>query len=236
MKFIILLIMLITLLCNTAAYAADAELRMEPMSAEDVESFSANLEIAVLETEPPKKAIECFDVSPNQQIAVGCESSDKKTVSIYDNEGGFCYGYRFRSSGAIGVVFQNEDLLIYLVRSSIAFSVDKSGNVQVAYRIPKAEANNEYWKESSTRTERTVGDTQYILDNTDILTTCSPSYSRLLAFRSDGGECVIYDASASHRTQMVTALLYICAVSGIVVYTMPKWFAAAKKKKEADDQ
>ena len=94
--------------------AVKSGLITDHLSEEERKTFLSNVDFSLLEEEPTKKAIECFDISNSGMIAIGQKGSDNKVVCIYSQDGTFVYGYTFPCSGAYAVECVENELNIFL--------------------------------------------------------------------------------------------------------------------------
>ena len=185
----------------------------ELLPEDDMNTLLKNINISMLADEPPQKAIECFAVNEEGAIAIGCSSSENKTICIYASDGVFQYGYSFRCSGRFGVEFGENVLNIYLVRSDIAITVNSVGEVDSILKISNSSENNSYWNKCIFSTRRKIGDIEYVLKNDmGIFNLFASSYSQLIITNQYGEERIIYDVNSVQFSNAVVV------VSGIVVF------------------
>ena len=111
--------------------AVNTGFKTNQFTSDEKNIFISNINLLTIDEEPVKKTITCFDVNSDQLIAIGQNTSDRKTICIYSNEGVFQYGYTFNCSGDFGVEWDEENLNIYFVRSSVIVSVTPRGEVLV---------------------------------------------------------------------------------------------------------
>ena len=151
-------------------------------------------------------------------IAVGCSDSfmsTKKVICIYADDGTFLYGYQFDTYGVFGVEWDQDRLIIYLVRGDGAVVVNPTGEIEAVSEIQNTVENHAYWRKSVFSKERLVGDTKYTLKNDmGILNFFASAYSQVVVEKSSGERAVIYDAGIYHLVSMlvvvVIVLLMIC--------------------------
>ncbi len=194
----------------------------ESFSENDVKTILKNVDISMLTHEPSKDAIECFDINEDGLVAIGCGSSETKTVCIYTIDGDFQYGYRFRCSGTFGVEFDKNILNIYLVRSDVAIAVNSVGEVESILKIQNTSANNSYWNNSVFLTRRKLRDAEYVLKNDmGIFNWFASSYSQLIAINEYGEETIIYDVNSTQFSNMavvvVGTVVFVCFVVVVVI-------------------
>lgn len=177
-----------------------------------------------IEVEPEKHPIDCFDVSDTECIAIGAHSptdSNKKTVCIYTKEGKFKYGIGFECSGFFGIEWDDENLVIYFLRSNVAVSMNIDALPLEAVKIIDT-YNYAYWENTVKATTRTVDGTKYELRNTFDPLGIASSYSRLVVVE-DGTDSVIYDVTSSYSVYyIVTIILIIVIVLSFFIRTKNK--------------
>ncbi len=202
----------------------------ETLPKQDIEIFLNNINIFLLTDEPDKKAIECFDVKEDKTIAIGYSSSDNKTISIYTDEGLFKYGYSFRCSGNFGIEWDNDELIIYFVRSDIALSVNALSEVKGIQKILNTTENNSYWNHNVFSPKRYVDGTEYTLKNDmGILNIFASSYSQLVTKNVNGKETIIYDVNTSQISSIIVIFIIVTLVICIIV-----WIVLTLFKKTGD--
>ena len=189
------------------------------LSKNDIETFIENVNISILENEPQRQAIECFDVDEEGTIAIGYSDSQNKTVCIYTNNGDFQYGYSFECSGKFGIEIHNRVLNIYFVRSGVIASVNPSGEVLDIKEVQDTTENNSYYYRFFRVAERTVGDTTYLIrSNMGILNWITASYSQVVVKEFDGTENIIYDASSIQLQRMTIIFIAILLFLAIFIW------------------
>lgn len=199
--------------------------KTKELPSEEKNMFLSNIDIISIDEEPVKKTIVCFDVSSNQLIAIGQNTSGRKTICVYSNEGVFQYGYTFNCSGAFGVEWDEENLNIHFVRSSVILSVSPKGEILGVAEIQNTIENNSYVNHFIHATHRTMDDNEYLIkNNMGLLNLFASSYSQIIVKDSTGFESIIYDVSSIQLTKMITIISFICIflmVAITVVFLKP---------------
>ena len=130
---------------------------------------------------------------------------------IYDNEMDFQYGYEFETSGVYYVEWDEDELLIYFVRSSMVASINQAGEVQEILKIKDSINNTNYWYDSVYLTEKFVGNKEYKLKNDmGLLNFLSTNYSQIDVVGEDGKSNIIYDVNTEHYIKNIFIL--ICGI------------------------
>ena len=193
------------------------------LSSEEKDMFISNINVLSIDEEPVKKAITCFDVNSNHLIAVGQNSSDRKTICVYSGEGDFQYGYTFNCSGDFGVEWDEENLNIFFVRSSVIVSVTPKGEVLDAFEVQNTIENNSYVNHFIHATKKEIDNYEYyIRNNMGLLNLFAPSYSQIIVKDSTGAESIIYDVSSMQLTKTIVTISLIC-VFVIVAVAVVIW-------------
>lgn len=193
MLFVILII-----LCNGNIYALAMNTGFETdnMEYEEQQTFIKSVDLKLITEKPSSYSVLCFNVNEDGLIALGSESLDEKIVSVYSLDGDFIYGYTFNCSGSYGIEWDENNLIIYFVRSDVAAMFDEKGNCLELKKIPVTFKNNSYWNDYVFSKERTVGNSEYSLKN-DMgpFNLFASSYSQVIKTDSDGSTNVIYDVN-----------------------------------------
>lgn len=224
MKYIrnVFVFLLILMLINEGEVVAmNTGFSTGTLSKNDIETFIENVNISILENEPQRQAIECFDVDEEGTIAIGYSDSQNKTVCIYTNNGDFQYGYSFECSGKFGIEIHNRVLNIYFVRSDVAIAINSKGEIESILEIKNTSDNYNYWNNHVFSTKRKIGDNEYILKNDmGIFNVFASSYSQLIITNKNGEKSIMYDVNSTQFSNMVIkfigVLVFICLVIAIV--------------------
>lgn len=222
-KILLCFVITLIMLANTVFVSAlSTGFSTEEMSKQEIDRVLQNTEISLLQIEPAKKSIECFDAN-NGLVAIGCSESMNKTVCIYTETGEFLYGYRFKSSGSFGIDLVDNVLNIYLVRSDVALSIDSSGTVIDVQKIQNTQENNDYWAEVLHETERVNGDKKYKIKNDmGLLNFFAFSYSQLVVINANGEENIIYDVNTTQTFYTVALIIFVVLFVCLAVFLMIK--------------
>ena len=193
------------------------------LSSEEKNMFISNVNVLSIDEEPEKKTITCFDVNSNHLIAIGQNSSDRKTICVYSGEGDFQYGYTFNCSGDFGVEWDEENLNIFFVRSSVIVSVTPKGEVLDAFEVQNTIENNSYVNHFIHATKTEIDNYEYyIRNNMGLLNLFAPSYSQIIVKDSTGAESIIYDVSSMQLKKTIVTISLIC-VFVIVAVAVVIW-------------
>lgn len=190
----------------------------ETLTEDQKEIFLKNVNISILDKEPQKNTIECFDVNSNQLIAIGQKTSERKTICIYSKEGIFQYGYTFNCTGSFGVEWDEENLNIYFVRSDVIVSLDSNGKILDIKEVQDTISNNTHRNDLLYSTSRIVGDDEYCVgNNMGILNLFATSYSQVIVKGVDDTESIIYDVGTTQLNTMISTIVIIAAFVAVVI-------------------
>lgn len=221
MRYFIMVLLLLLLPINrgTSALTINIGFSTEALSADERNILLSNIKISMLSIEPPKKAVECFDVNESGLIAIGSNTYDNKIISIYTSNGIFQYGYSFKCSGKFGVEWSKDCLIIYLVRSDVAIVVDSMGEVKDVLKIQNTIENNSYWNHFVFSTKRNNIDTVYTLRNDmGFFNIFASSYSQVVATKTNGEEVIIYDVNQDQFLNMLLIFIVVIVFILIVIF------------------
>ena len=142
--FLLFVFLIVVSISTIEVNAMHTGFEITELPSEEKELFISNINILSIDEEPAKKTIKCFDVNGDQLIAIGQNTSNRKTICVYSNKGVFQYGYTFNCTGDFGVEWDEEKLNIYFVRSSVIVSVSPKGEVLGAFEVENTIDNNSY--------------------------------------------------------------------------------------------
>lgn len=232
----VFLILFTGVYCKISILSMNTDFSTEALLEAEKNSVLSNLNIEVCQAEPEKHTIDCFDVNEDGTIALGYDISSKKVIAIYSNEMVFQYAYQFQCEGLFGVEWDEDILLVYLVRSDVAIAIDADGTIQEALKIQNTGANNTYWNHYVFSNKRIVGDRVYWLKN-DIgfLNAFSNSYSQLIV-ENNGENSVVYDAGVEQLLKSVLLFAFfiifvVCIIFILTRYLLKnhtKWLGTGK--------
>lgn len=233
-KFIITFMILLLSLCpNITAFAVNTGFSTQPLSNEEKNTFEANADFRLLDKEPTKRTIKCFDVNENNLIAIGSSTSEKKTIAIYNSEGVFQYGYEFDSNGSFGVEWDNDNIIIYFVRSDVACSVSPTGTIENLSKIENTFENNAYWNDFVFSENRTVGESEYSIKNDmGLFNIFASSYSQLEIKDLNGEINIVYDVNSDQLLKTILGFIGVVIFSGIVIGVLARNIYKSRKISE----
>ena len=198
--FILFAFMLIASSITIKVNAVNTGFQTDEISIDRKKELITSINLSVISEEPPKKDFTCFAVSSDHLIAIAQNTfnSSKQTVCIYSNEGVFQYGYTFDYSATYELEWDQENLNIYFVRSSLLFSVTPNGEVLDVLKVRDGVDNSIYSNEVLGSLKRIVDGTEYSIKNDmGILRICSlGSLSKIIVKDSNGNESIIYDVNS----------------------------------------
>lgn len=192
--------------------------------------FVSNIDLSLVDSEPPKSGVLCFDVNEQGLVAIGQVSSQRKEVCIYTSQGEFLYGYSFECSQNFGIEWDGQLINIYFIRSDVIVSVDAKGNIFDAKSIGNTIDNNKY-ANSLHSTKRTVGDSIYaVRNNMGILNLFTGSYSQVVLINSSGEETVLYDINSMQLAKAIVIMAITSVVITAAVLIIIRQFIKQKRE------
>lgn len=196
-----------------------------------------SLELTLLENEPAKRTIECFDVSKNELIAVGSSLSTEKVISVYDSEGVYKYGFKLKKDGGYYIRWDEDNILIYFVRGEYIISVDSTGEVEEMMDVSDYKAASKYWDEIDFL-RKTVGDSEYLMRNNigPLNIFALMSYSQVAVKDTSGNIKVIYDANAEQLFKVITGIVIVLLIGGVLITVFVKASVNHKSKPHSEEE
>lgn len=193
----------------------------DKLSEDEKNIFISNIDFHLIESEPAKNAVECFDVNKNEMIAIGQKSQNRKIICVYSSDGNFQYGYAFDCYGSYGVEWDEENLNIYFIRSSMVISVAPNGEILDVLEVTNSIENNSYVNHFIYATERTIGDTTYLMRNDmGIINWIASSYSQIIIKDVSGAENIIYDVSSTQLLNTIISIIFVCVFIFVAIATI----------------
>lgn len=220
-----LLISILLVSFNINANAISTGFETETINEEQTEKVLNNLNFSAISSEKSFHSIPCFDISDDGLIAIGVDGNSDKYINIYDENGIFQYGYSFNTSGTFGVEFDNDNLIVYLVRSDLAVLIDREGKCLSIESISNTIDNNTYWNHSVfARVKEHNGDKYYRTNENLFLKIFSPSYSQLVKISPDGTKTIIFDKSLEYTVIIIVGIILIIIFFAILITQLVKLF------------
>ena len=215
------IVVVFSLLMPIQVYA-DAEYLYEDMDAtQEKEIFLHNISLILLQEEPVKNPILCFDVNDEGSIALGFQDTNNKHICVFSADGKFLYGYAFSAYGNYSVFWEGNKIGIFFSRGKTAITFDSNGNCTGFKQI----TNNydSYVRGGYSHQKYEKNGMLYSLENDLVI---GNEFSRLNVLYPDGTESVFYDATSSHYSAVLLEIIYIVPVILCVI-----WYAVRKTMK-----
>lgn len=167
------------------------------LSESEMHTVQENLQITVMESFPPtgEEPFSCFDVSSSGKIALKTGGGETKEILVLNENGDFLYGFAVQTAGEVAVGWENDDVVIYFVRSDLAVAVNEQGDILSIQKIENTIENNTYWNQAVYAKKRVCGESTYVMGNSNpvLRLFCTPSI--LQKIDSNGNRTVLYDAA-----------------------------------------
>ncbi len=216
-----LFITMFPILCTNVS-ALNTGFEIEKISELEKNDIIENIDIKPLLKEPTKSAIECFDISDDGKIALGHSDLGSKTVTVHSENGTYLYGFQFNNYGSFGIEWDQDNIIIYFVRSDILISINDKGEIEEIFDVPNTSNNDFYRRNVINSPKRLVGEKQYFLNNDmGILNLFASNYSQLICKTMDK-EIILYNANQVQLTKMVIILSFVLFCIVLVVWIITK--------------
>ena len=197
---------------TVSALPLDIGFSTTKLSAEERNRFLGSINFESTNKESDWESISCFDVSDSGYIAIVGESKNgHNSISVYDKDGKFAYGYTLDCSGRFGVGWDGDNIAVYFVREDIAATFDRNANNITCDEIPDTTANSSYWSnEVLYKTRRVKNGVRYEMKNTGkVASAISPVYAVFEMTEPDGTVHVIFDNSKDYDIKLIKTCIAV---------------------------
>ena len=204
---------------TVSALPLDIGFSTTKLSAEERNRFLGSINFESTNKEPDWESISCFDVSDSGYIAIVGESKNgHNSISVYDKDGKFAYGYTLDCSGRFGVGWNGDNIAVYFVREDIAATFDRNANNITCDEIPDTTANSSYWSnEVLYKTRRVKNGVRYEMKNTGkVASAISPSYAVFEMTEPDDTVHVIFDNSKDYDIKLIKTCIEVVVSFAVV--------------------
>ncbi len=198
--FFVVVVFVLSAALPKTANAMNTGYLARPMSLDEVD-YEFNLI-----TEPTAHhPIVCWAVSEEGLIAIGTERLiGRKTVSVYDTDMNFLYGYTFTATSAFRIAWDGPNVIVYFVRGNCGFALSSEGKIVEAVKIdPYSTEYTRYSMELDAATKQ-IGGNRYCARNDFIpFNVLSLAYSRLYRTDVTGETVLLYDAQTEFLLELL---------------------------------
>ena len=204
---------------TVSALPLDIGFSTTKLSAEERNRFLGSINFESTNKEPDWESISCFDASDSGYIAIVGESKNgHNSISVYDKDGKFAYGYTLDCSGRFGGGWNGDNIAVYFVREDIAATFDRNANNITCDEIPDTTANSSYWSnEVLYKTRRVKNGVRYEMKNTGkVASAISPSYAVFEMTEPDGTVHVIFDNSKDYDIKLIKTCIEVVVSFAVV--------------------
>ncbi len=176
--------------------------------------------------------IVCFDVSSSEDVVIGTENNN---IFITDKNGEISHGYNFSNSGAYYVKWNNDTILVMLVRGSVIIEITKDGYLLNIIKTDTSDAdNNRLWRQAKQNDVVVEGKSYVIRNKTRMLDLFTNSYSQLVKIDSLGNEYIIYDINTTQTLKTITILCFFIVFSVLIILLVVCSNQRGKKDQSGD--
>ena len=192
------------------------------LSDAEKETIEKNIDLTLLSEMNAYFGIDCFDVSDSGCVAVGIDYGTHKSIYVFDSDGNFDRGYDFSIDGSFNLEWDEDNILIYIVRGDIVVSVDRDGKVTNVKKIENTSENNSYWNKLRSTKSKTVDGKTYLMRNKiGIFNLFATSYSQIIVQTAES-EMIIYDASTFIVCRNLFILIVIVPLFAVLAFSIIK--------------
>lgn len=205
------------LLISVSVLSADAlstGFSTEEYPQEKYDRIVSGLDVRQLTEAPRRRLIDNYDVNEDGQLAVAMPDDDsmgltesRATVAVYDNDGGFLYGFDFNDTGMIEVEWGGDKLNVYSVRGDYIFTVDENYQVDELLYVPYDSSNNNYFNDQLQSYNKSAGGIDYV--GYRGMTVDIYKVTRL---DNSGGETIIYESDMGLMSPVLIAGIIIAVI------------------------
>ncbi len=135
------------------------------------------------------ETIKTYDISGTGKVAIAFSNSK---IGVFDENMNFLFELSFKTSGAYGVLWKNENILFLDVRSKTAVECNEKGEIVNVYTV-----TNPNWVEIVENRRRTYKNYEYYCTNEsmDFEWGHVQYYTILKQISEDGKEVILYNAT-----------------------------------------
>ncbi len=135
------------------------------------------------------ETIKTYDISGTGKVAIAFSNSK---IGVFDENMNFLFELSFKTSGAYGVLWKNENILFLDVRSKTAVECNEKGEIVNVYTV-----TNPDWVEIVENRRRTYKNYEYYCTNEsmDFEWGHVQYYTILKQISEDGKEVILYNAT-----------------------------------------
>ena len=211
----------LSLFFTTVTSALNTGVSTVELSDEQITTFTENVNITMLDEDICQNSSGAlgFDVNSNGDLAIGCKLGDLSYVCIHDANNSFLYAYSFNTNGSFAFEWDENNLVIYFIRSGVVLSVDNNGKIVEINKIEDTVENSIYINSSVKALKKEVNSITYSMKNNKIF---SPSFSRIVATDNSGRETILFDKSTDHTILFILYFGIALTFILIVILTIYK--------------
>lgn len=193
---------------------------LQEMTMEEQMEYENSLEITKYLEEPEeeiKEPIDCFDVSEDGIILIGCYRKLNKRIMLYDSDGSFLWQYQIHLRGEFEIEWVNDGIALYSGEYQVAIVFDLSGKIISVKKINNTLQSRNYWYQLYDRTCIAVGNREYVIrSEMGILNWIGTSQTQLVLIEENGEEKILYDVN--DRTIVIMVITLSVATCACIVH------------------
>ena len=216
MKYVTWIIFAFVLLLGMSftVLAADTGLATQPLSDEDRYDIEQREFVQITSYTP--LAAKCFDVRIDHMVVVGAQKENTAFIVVYNDCGVFQYGFKTTEYGSFRVMWSENDIAYYSIRSNFLFVINESGTITDACRVANTMENSIYDRDILMADTKQIGDSTYhMLNENAIADIFLNSYGKIIKTSAEE-TTVIYDAGRNQNLRIVGGIAIFLLVSAFI--------------------
>lgn len=154
-------------------------------------------------------AANCFDVSDDHMVVIGADAGDTAVIMVYDDCGNFQYGFEKKELGSFRVMWSENNIAYYSIRSGLLYEINKDGRITNICQVANTTKNSIYDRDVLQSTTRKVdGITYHMTNELGVFDKFLGTFKKIIKTDTTG-TTVIYDASDNQRANIIGGVLFL---------------------------
>lgn len=130
-KHVVILFFVLVLFCSLFAVpcsAINTGFDIEDVNEDEMPVIFERFDLEMIDEPKITNGFSCFDVNEFGDYTLGFDIGNTDVILFCSSNGEYLYGFSVADNGAFGIEWDNENIIIYRVRSDLAVLIDKDGN------------------------------------------------------------------------------------------------------------
>lgn len=216
--FVFCMLLIINFLSIIAV--AENTLSSEAIDSTEKETLLKELHFSESDIEYEEELL-VIDINDSGIIAVGSRYGGHCVISLYNSNGDFNCSYEFSGSGDFGLGWEEDELVLYIVRGDYEIIIDENGEISDVFRLNYTGENKDEIEKKFFSTECYWNNNKYTLKKADsVLNNFINTYSYILHTEDNGKEtvfCNVGNRAEKDAVSIMFVFTFIIVVNGIVI-------------------